>query len=540
MAPALPVSLEQIDTLYPCFLLTDANLVLEATGHSVARLLPEMAAGDSLEDWFEFERPIARFDPLEAAHERVNLHMRSRDGRLQLAGQVLAVEQRYLFCLSHSLRGSATWPALGLVVDDFCNADSSLAASNAMGIQKALLADLQELVDKLKAARDEARAASLAKTTFLSAMSHEIRTPLNGVLGMTQAMIRDARDPQLLSRLDIVRKSGDAALAVLNDLLDIARIESGRMTLESLEFDLGEVLAGSYSTFTELANSKGISFNLDISAAAGRYRSDPGRIRQVVYNLLSNAVKFTETGRVRLEARPLGDGVEICVSDSGIGISADRLGAVFDAFTQADTTIGRRFGGTGLGLAITRELIGLLGGEIKVESIEGKGTQFIVRLPIERVAPAGDEAGSAYQDGAEAAPGELPAGASALRILAAEDNMMNQLVLRTLLEQVGVTPELVASGREAVAAWEAQPWDIILMDIQMPDLDGLSATRLIREMERATGRAPTPIIALTANAMSHQVGEYKQSGFTAVVAKPIDAEALIETLRACLEALPVD
>jgi signal transduction histidine kinase/ActR/RegA family two-component response regulator len=532
------VSIGQIDTLYPCFLLTDTDLVLESTGHSVARLLPEMAAGDRLEDWFEFERPIARFDPVEAAHDRVNLHMRSRDGRLQLAGQVLAVEQRYLFCLGHSLRGSATWPVLGLVVEDFCNADSSLAASNAMDIQRGLLTDLQDLVDKLKSARDEARAASEAKSAFLSAMSHEIRTPLNGVLGMTQAMIRDARDPQLLSRLDVVRKSGDAALAVLNDLLDIARIESGRMTLEILEFDLGEVLAGSYAAFTELANSKGISFGLDISAAAGRYRSDPGRIRQVIYNLLSNAVKFTETGQVRLEARPFSAGVEIRVSDSGIGIAPDRLVTVFDAFTQADSTIRRRFGGTGLGLAITRELIALLGGEISVESVEGKGTQFIVQLPLDRVQPATDEAGPGYQE--EAARGEMPPGASALRILAAEDNMMNQLVLRTLLEQVGISPELVTNGREAIAAWEAQPWDIILMDIQMPELDGLSATRLIREMERATGRAPTPIIALTANAMSHQVGEYMQAGFTAVVAKPIDVEALMETLRKCLEELPGD
>jgi CheY-like chemotaxis protein/two-component sensor histidine kinase len=386
------------------------------------------------------------------------------------------------------------------------------------------MAELQETIENLRCARDEATAASLAKSTFLSVMSHEIRTPLNGILGMTQVMIRDTSDEQSLSRLDIVQQSGEGLLAILNDLLDLSRIEAGKIELESIPFDMSEVLGGAYSAFTALANKKGLSLRLDIEAIQGRYIGDPTRIRQIVYNLLSNALKFTEAGSVEIRARSIEGGLEIVVADTGIGIAPDQLSEIFREFNQADTSINRRFGGTGLGLSIARDLATLMGGSIMVESRLGEGSRFTVRLQVVRT---GDPE-RATEPVEDAQPATISLGS--LRVLAAEDNDVNQLVLRTILEQFGVTATVVKNGSEAVDAWAGQPWDVILMDIQMPVMGGVEATRLIRKQETEIQRKPTPIIAVTANNMTHQLPEYEAAGFSGLIAKPIQVGLLMETL----------
>ena len=405
-----------------------------------------------------------------------------------------------------------------------------LGASRAIaapdGTPRRVLGVLQDITDR-KLAEIAAAEANAAKTTFLATMSHEIRTPLNGVLGMAQAMEAGALSDEQRERLKIIRQSGDALLTILNDILDLSKIEAGKLELEDIAFDLDAVARGAMAPFTAIAEDKGVALALDIDPARGVYQGDPTRLRQILYNLTSNALKFTQKGEVRLCVRPTDVGLQLRVSDSGIGIPADKLAGLFDSFTQVDASTARKFGGTGLGLSICRRLAGMMGGDIRVESELGKGSSFILTLPLPRIGEAMDE-----PDAAEAAIGQDDA--AALRVLAADDNEVNRLVLRTLLQQIGVEPHLVTDGDEAVAAWEQQSWDLILMDVQMPTLDGVAATRAIRELEAATGRARTPIIGLTANTMSYQIAEYLAAGMDGHVSKPIDAACLFQTMAANL------
>jgi signal transduction histidine kinase/CheY-like chemotaxis protein len=387
----------------------------------------------------------------------------------------------------------------------------------------------------LRAARKQAQegemaaeAANTAKSAFLATMSHEIRTPLNGVLGMAQAMAADELSQVQRERLTVIHRSGEALLAILHDVLDLSKIEAGKLELETIEFDLGELAQGAYSAFTALANKKGLSFALDIGQARGRYLGDPTRLRQILYNLISNALKFTDQGEIRVHARHDDGALEIAVVDTGVGISPENLVRLFQKFDQLDSSTTRRFGGTGLGLAICHELVQLMGGEIGVESQVGQGSRFVVRVPLPMV---GDE---------KPAPQLSPAPASdlkpmRLRVLAAEDNAVNQLVLKTLLHQLGLEPTVVEDGAAAVEAWAAGEWDVILMDVQMPVMDGLAATAEIRRLEREQGRARTPIIALTANAMAHQVEQYLAADMDGHVAKPIAAAELFQALSTVMD-----
>jgi signal transduction histidine kinase/CheY-like chemotaxis protein len=368
-----------------------------------------------------------------------------------------------------------------------------------------------------------AEAANAAKSTFLATMSHEIRTPLNGVLGMAQAMSADELTPVQRDRLSVIQQSGEALLAILNDVLDLSKIEAGKLELETIEFELAEVVRGAHSAFTALANKKGLSFAVDVEPARGRYLGDPTRIRQILYNLISNALKFTEAGEVRVTARRNGDALEVAVTDTGVGISEEGLARLFAKFDQLDSSTTRKFGGTGLGLAICHELAVLMGGGMMVESEAGKGSRFTLRVPLERI---GEERLTVEY----APPPPNQRASLGLRVLAAEDNTVNQLVLKTLLHQLGVEPVVVDCGEGAVEAWETAAWDVILMDIQMPGMDGVTATRRIRDREAETGRARTPIVALTANAMSHQVAQYLAAGMDGHVAKPIEAMALFQAI----------
>jgi len=385
----------------------------------------------------------------------------------------------------------------------------------------------REMAAALDLAREkeaEAEAANRAKTVFLATMSHEIRTPLNGVLGMVQVMEQDALSEAQRDRLRIVRESSEALTAILNDVLDLSKIEAGRLELETIAFDLGELLTASHQTFATLAAEKGLAQHLRIAPdARGVYRGDPGRLRQVVHNLLSNAVKFTAKGEVTLGAARSGDRVTITVTDSGPGFATDQHDKLFGRFVQLDASTTRRHGGAGLGLAISRELCALMGGEIDVESQPGKGSTFTISLPLAYVGPPGSPTDVI-------AVMDLPTSRSPLRILAAEDNRTNQLVLRAMLQQAGIVPVVVDDGAQAVEAWRAREWDAILMDIHMPVMDGLAALAEIRRLEAEAGRGRTPIIALTANAMSHQVAELLAAGMDDHVSKPIAVTQLFEAL----------
>jgi PAS domain S-box-containing protein len=390
---------------------------------------------------------------------------------------------------------------------------------------------VREANARLKRARDDANAASQAKSNFLATMSHEIRTPLNGVLGMAQAMARDELTTVQHERLGVIRQAGETLLALLNDLLDLSRIEAGRLDLEDGVIDLDQVIGGVQATFTTLATEKDVSLSFDVAdAARGRWRGDPTRVRQILYNLVSNAVKFTARGAVTVKVWREARNLIFEVTDTGLGIPADRLSALFEKFVQADASTTRRFGGSGLGLSICRQLAGLMGGDVQVRSTVEVGSVFTVRLPLQRA--EGEDAMRVREDRLEA-----PAlrDASALRILAAEDNPMNRLVLKTLLAQIGLDIECVADGAEAITAWEQQDYDAILMDVQMPVMDGPTACKEIRAREAASGRPRTPIIALTANAMAHHQVEYLAAGMDVLVPKPLELERLLIAIQTVLD-----
>jgi signal transduction histidine kinase/CheY-like chemotaxis protein len=381
----------------------------------------------------------------------------------------------------------------------------------------------------LQEALEQAQVASKAKSTFLATMSHEIRTPLNGVLGMAQAMGREPLSPVQSGRLDIIRQSGASLLSILDDVLDLAKIEADRIEIENVAFDLTELVRGAHSTFTELANRKGISFNLELAPEAhGFYYGDPTRLRQVVYNLVSNALKFTDSGHVEVRVCERDGRLSVAVTDTGIGMAADQLADLFEPFAQGDASITRRFGGTGLGLAISQELVTRMGGKLCVESSPGVGSRFSFTVNFPRVHDSPQGAPPSHNEAA-------PTFCDTVRVLAAEDNAVNQLVLHTLLDQAGMVVVIVANGRLAVQAFGEESWDVILMDVHMPHMDGISATREIRACERAKPSSRrTPIIMLTADVMSDHVTDYLAAGADAVVAKPLNAAHLFAEIEKVL------
>jgi signal transduction histidine kinase/AmiR/NasT family two-component response regulator len=406
--------------------------------------------------------------------------------------------------------------------------------SNAQRLLSASRTQLREARTKAEQQGLAAEAATRAKSTFLAVMSHEIRTPLNGIMGMAQALAIDELTETQRHRVEIIRGSGDSLLAILNDVLDLSKIEAGKLELEEAEFELDELMRGAHAAFTALADKKGLAFDLVINPhASGVYLGDPTRLRQVVCNLISNALKFTDRGSVRVAVDRQGGQLEIEVADTGVGVSPDQMAQLFEKFVQADASTTRRFGGTGLGLSICFELVQRMGGAISPTSELGEGARFTVVLPLARIGDA--DAATALAKASPRAARALADGARRpIRVLAAEDNTMNQLVLKTLLAQIGILPAFAPNGADAVRLWETGDWDAILMDVQMPVMDGPTASRIIREREAATGRARTPIIALTANVMTFQLAEYLAAGMDGHISKPIEVGKLFEVLDAVL------
>jgi signal transduction histidine kinase len=387
--------------------------------------------------------------------------------------------------------------------------------------------ELCETLEDLMEARDAANAANVAKSQFLANMSHEIRTPLNGVLAMAEVMDRSELSGAQRERLGVVRQSGEQLLAVLNDVLDLSKIEAGKLELVEQDFDLERVAGSVFDGFGALAAEKGLTFEVEVTPAArGAWRGDADRLRQIVANLVSNAIKFTAKGAVtaRFEAADA-DGLRLSVTDTGIGIAQDKILTLFEKFTQADSSTTRQYGGTGLGLAICRELAQLMGGQVSVLSQEGEGSTFIVELPFAR------GSGLAQTEAPAPAP-DVQTGR--VRVLAAEDNMVNQKVLKAIVEPMDVELTLVGDGRAAVDAWRTGAFEVILMDIQMPVMDGITAAKAIRAAEQAERRPRTPILALTANALVHQVEEYLAAGMDGHVAKPIEISKLYDAMNRAL------
>jgi signal transduction histidine kinase len=392
-----------------------------------------------------------------------------------------------------------------------------------LGLLVAVLAGLA--VYFLRRMNHQLRLANSAKMAFLANISHEIRTPLNGILGLAQAISSDTLTPVQAERVEVLKRSGLGLLAILNDLLDLAKIEAGKMTVEAAPFNPSEVLRGAQDAIWATAEAKGITITTTVEPSAkGIYKGDPTRLRQIVDNLVSNAVKFTPSGSVSVTLSRPSDALVLTVKDTGIGMAPETIGRIFMRFEQAETDTNRRFGGTGLGLSICAELVKAMKGDIQVSSELGQGSTFVVTLPLERLEDVLPE------------PSLKPVGqvlfnGPPLRVLAAEDHPVNQLVLKTLLAQLGILITLVSDGKEVLERFKSEAWDIVLMDVQMPVMDGIAATRSIRAFERSLNRKATPILALTANTMTQQISDYRKAGFSGHVPKPIDALELIWSIR---------
>jgi signal transduction histidine kinase/ActR/RegA family two-component response regulator len=383
-----------------------------------------------------------------------------------------------------------------------------------------------------------AETANRAKTEFLATMSHEIRTPLNGVLGMAQIMGSGPLAPDQRQRLETISASGRSLLGLINTILDVSRIEDGKMEILAAPFDLSAQMDTLRQLYGGLAREKGLDFALEVTPAATCWRlGDVERLRQVLSNLISNAIKFTDTGAVRVTVDGDDDHVFARVVDTGVGIPEALRDRLFLKFAQLDSSSTRRVGGSGLGLAISKSLAELMGGEIAFSAPAEGGACFSLTAPMPRVA-APTAAPAALAPPAIQTPSDL-----APRILVADDNQTNRLVLLTLLSHLGVQAQFAVDGREAVAMWQNDRWDAILMDIHMPEMDGLEACQIIRIHERTQGRSRTPIIAVTASVLTHERSRYAQAGMDDVVPKPVEVQTLIEALSQALsssEDAPLD
>ena len=387
----------------------------------------------------------------------------------------------------------------------------------------------RELID----AKAAAEAASRAKSDFLANMSHEIRTPLNGVIGIIDALSRTPLSAEQAEMVGLVRDSGAMLERLVSDFLDVSKIEAGQLQLESRPFDLDQALRPCIEVMRYRVEDKGLTFEVERGAAArGRFVGDSTRIGQIVGNLLSNAVKFTQQGRIALridlvEATDCAH-LTLVVEDTGVGFDADHAARLFTRFSQADETISRRFGGTGLGLAICRSLAQMMGGDISATSQPGRGSRFVVTLPLRRAETLAVYDARTTQE--TAAPERLTD--HPLRVLLAEDHPTNQRVVQLILASQDAEICTVEDGLQALAAFASGQFDVVLMDMQMPRMDGLTATRAIRALEAERGCAPTPIIMLSANAMIEHQNEALAAGADLHVAKPITALNLLAGIQA--------
>jgi signal transduction histidine kinase/CheY-like chemotaxis protein/HPt (histidine-containing phosphotransfer) domain-containing protein len=401
-----------------------------------------------------------------------------------------------------------------------------------------------EVVERTRAehqalnAREIAEAATRTKGEFLANMSHEIRTPMNGILGMTELALGATQDPRQKECLGMVKSSAEALLTIIDDILDFSKIEAGKLDLDPVPFRLRELLDDTLEVLALRAHEKQLELLCRVAPDVPEdLVGDPGRIRQVILNLVGNAIKFTSVGEVvvSVEVQPGGAGpgsLRFSVADTGIGVPIEKRQTIFEPFQQADGTTTRKYGGTGLGLSISARLVAMMGGRIWVEGAVGRGSVFLfdAELGLDREAAQPDSRGDASPIALVVDNNQKSREVESLQILLAEDHVINQKVAAGMLERMGHVTTIVGDGRAALQAWREGRFDLILMDVQMPEMDGFEALAAIRALEEATGDH-VPIVALTAHAMSGDRENCLKAGFDEYIAKPIRSDRLREVIE---------
>jgi signal transduction histidine kinase len=408
-----------------------------------------------------------------------------------------------------------------------------LEAKNYSKVLEGMRRELLDVNRELELKRLEAERATRAKSDFLATMSHEIRTPMNAIIGMADVLSGTTLTPEQKKCVDVFQRNGVALLNLINDILDLSKVESGKVEVEAVDFDLREVVARALEVVEVRSAAKGLFLRRSIAPGLPVFRiGDPSRLRQVIINLLGNSIKFTEHGGVDVRVEPdPGDSrpgrLRFAISDTGIGIPEDKVDRIFESFAQADSSTTRKYGGTGLGLTISRQLVELLGGQIWVESTVGRGSTFFFTASLgvqadqsERTAPKATAAAAATSEPLR----------SGLHILLADDSDDNRFLILSYLDQAQASIDIAENGEIAVRMFRSGHYDLVLMDLEMPVMDGYAATREIRRFEQETGARPTPVLALTAHAFADMTAKSLGAGFTGHLTKPIRKAMLLEAL----------
>lgn len=482
---------------------------------------------------------------IEAIEQRTNTrlgnHLADHCGRIpgrkgqlierQLQAMVEGRADSFSTLYRANVEGQSQWFSLrAYTLKDAGQAKVLVIQDNVTEI-KASEAKLRQTNRVLRRARLDADTANRAKSRFLATMGHEIRTPLNGIVAIADVLSRSKLGEAERDLIDTISSSADTLSGLLVDMLDVARIEAGRVSLERAPFQLGDALRSVIALSNIIASEKNLALNSHLDPSIEVWvMGDLTRFKQVATNLISNAVKFTDKGSVTISAKCNEAGAfEISVSDTGIGFDPGQIERLFNPFEQADDTVSRRFGGTGLGLAIVKQLIQLMGGSINCTSVPERGSNFHILLPLDVTEAPPVPIESSLEDYIEAAP---------LVILVVDDHPVNRKVVGLILNQLNIQLVMAENGEEAVQAFYKQPFDAVLMDMQMPVMDGLEATRAIREIEHRAGQKHTPIIMFSANALTEHIEQSLDSGADMHLAKPITAKGLLGALASVLNKEP--
>lgn len=535
-AAAITLSPHEFAAAFPFHIALDDQLRVLQTGAVLRRLCPQLTEGAAFGEHFEVHRPVLQslsFDAVLPLRQSLFV-LRHRQGPLQLRGEIV-VQGRVLFFLGSPWVTQMTDIArIGLSLSDFAVHDPAADLLLLLQTKNKALADAQELSRRLKAQKDDLKLAMLAtevaeqanrtKSEFLAMMSHEIRTPLNGVLGMLDHLLAGELSAPQHGCAAMAAKSGKSLLGILDDILDFSKVEAGKLELESIDFKLRRTVGDAVELLAFQAGEKSLEVDIDIAPGVpDDLLGDPARIRQVLVNYLGNAIKFSGAGRITVRARLIGETgtqatIRFEVEDRGIGIDPAKQAGLFEPFTQVDASTTRKYRGTGLGLAISKKLTALMGGEVGVRSEVGRGSTFWFSVCL----PKGEQPAQA-----QAQPESAPVGFHG-RVLVCEDEPVNQLVAQLHLTALGCTVDVVDNGAAAVEAAARTPYDLVMLDMCLPDMDGLDICRAIRA--QAGGRTRVPIVIWTASMLGADHARAAEAGADAMLGKPFEPLALRQTL----------